>query len=110
MEEKCSTNAGHDDEWFVKNTYKCSSCENEVDGFHDCKKIISEEIKACGCKIVIKEGFDTLTSCCRGQFEYTYPCAEHKSKRKTKLNSKKRARKNFKKESKPQSLLLGEWF
>lgn len=36
--------------------YICKYCDKNVNGFHNCKKTISTEIKECGCRTIVKEG------------------------------------------------------
>jgi DNA-directed RNA polymerase subunit RPC12/RpoP len=59
-------------------SYICPTCSHEVEGFHDCKKIIKQEVKNCGCKIITKEGFANLYSVYIEKFEYTITCDKHK--------------------------------
>lgn len=58
--------------------YFCLTCEKNVEGFHDCKKIIKQETKDCGCKIIIKEGFADIGSVFIKKFKYTTSCDKHR--------------------------------
>lgn len=57
--------------------YICKHCDKNVKGFHNCKKTISTEIKECGCRTIVKEGFRDIYSIYIETFTYLIPCVYH---------------------------------
>lgn len=70
--------------------YVCETCDKRVNGFHHCRKVVEEETKECGCRIVVEEGFEDLFSCFIERFEYLYPCAAHETNAAEPKNKKRR--------------------
>lgn len=56
---------------------ECKFCEKIQNGFHDCNKILEQYTKKCGCRIVRKYGFMSLSSVYLEEWIETTPCKVH---------------------------------
>lgn len=59
------------------NLQSCPHCAQMVYGFHDCKKVLSVDVRECGCKYTRKYGFEDLFAVFQQEFIYFDPCEKH---------------------------------
>lgn len=69
--------------------YVCITCDNIVDGPHECKKIVNKYILNCGCKITVTDEYTSFYSLKREKFRLIKYCIFHGRIKKRKIYRRK---------------------